>query len=585
MLVYGDLSWDEDTREKLGDLRQRLYALGLEEPGILRHQHLVALLIETGELAQGLADHAMSDDGEDRRSEAADLALAAAQGLAEAMRCSWDSGFAHRGVLPAARFSRLAEMDLPASIHVKLGEGHAFYALYPEAYCLSAAELRGERVRVIGIRSIGAGLSAVVAAAAGAPLPVTVRPGGHPFQRELTLSPELRRSLLAGPEACFAIVDEGPGLSGSSFGSVADFLEDHGVAPERTVFFPSHSGELGPQASDRHRERWSRAKRLTTDFRQLCLNGADPAHDLAGWVRDLTGEAVAPLEEISGGGWRHHSYAGEAAWPPAHAHQERLKFLLRSASGTWLLKFSGLGREGERAFDVARAMQEAGFGPEVAGFRHGFVVSRWLDDARPLADAGIARPALIRHINRYLGWRARHLTAPSSPGASLEALVEMTNHNAAETFGTAPRLQLPADDLAALEARVFRVQTDNRLQPWEWLVTPDGRVLKTDGSDHCRAHDLVGCQDIAWDVAGAAIEFDMSEAETESVIAQVEGADGRPVDRDLLRLLRPCYLAFQTGSYAMAAGALSGWPEEQVRLERRRVFYAGRLLASLNRSV
>ena len=157
-------------------------------------------------------------------------------------------------------------------------------------------------------------------------------------------------------------------------------------------------------------------------------------------------------------------------------------------------------------------------------------------------------------------------------------------NNAAETFGNPPRIELSAEHLAALETRVVRVETDNRLQPWEWLVASDGRILKTDGSDHCRAHDLVGCQDIAWDIAGAIIEFDLSEGETEQMLAVVERASGRRVDRDLVRLLHPCYLAFQTGSYAMAAGALSGWPEEQGRLERRRAFYAGRLLASLSRS-
>ena len=58
-------------------------------------------------------------------------------------------------------------------------------------------------------------------------------------------------------ETRFAIVDEGPGLSGSSFGCVADWLEDNGVAPERIHVFPGHDGPLGPAASARHRDRWA----------------------------------------------------------------------------------------------------------------------------------------------------------------------------------------------------------------------------------------------------------------------------------------------------------------------------------------
>jgi hypothetical protein len=41
----------------------------------------------------------------------------------------------------------------------------------------------GADTQVVGIRSIGTGLSTLVAAAIGAPRPFTLRPIGHPFQR------------------------------------------------------------------------------------------------------------------------------------------------------------------------------------------------------------------------------------------------------------------------------------------------------------------------------------------------------------------------------------------------------------------
>ena len=97
-------------------------------------------------------------------------------------------------------------------------EGYSFYALYPEAYLEAASALAGTPVHAIGIRSIGLGLAALIAAACDGAMPISVRPVGHPFQRELRLSPALQRRLLEGaPDTVYAIADEGPGLSGSSF--------------------------------------------------------------------------------------------------------------------------------------------------------------------------------------------------------------------------------------------------------------------------------------------------------------------------------------------------------------------------------
>ena len=64
---------------------------------------------------------------------------------------------------------------------------------------------------------------------------------------------------------------------------------------------------------------------------------------------------------------------------------------------------------------------------------------------------------------------------------------------------------------AGLKGAVRRVETDNRLHAWEWLHTPDGRLLKTDALDHHAGHDLIGCQDITWDIAGATVELDLSD--------------------------------------------------------------------------
>jgi hypothetical protein len=110
---------------------------------------------------------------------------------------------------------------------------------------------------------------------------------------------------------------------------------------------------------------------------------------------------------------------------------------------------------------------------------------------------------------------------------------------------------------------------------WEWLHLPDGRLLKADGIDHSAAHDLVGCQDVAWDVAGAAVELGLSHDEAESLRAAVELA-GCSVEPDLVAALTPCYLAFQLGACTMASQ--SAGAEEAVRLKGAATRY-GRLLA------
>ena len=70
------------------------------------------------------------------------------------------------------------------------------------------------------------------------------------------------------------------------------------------------------------------------------------------------------------------------------------------------------------------------------------------------------------------------------------------------------------------------------------------------------AHDLVGCQDIAWDVAGAVVELGLTEVERDRLCAELGG-----VDAGLLRFMLACYPAFQLGLNSMAADAWGGGEE------------------------
>ncbi len=589
MLVYGDHSRRVDPAAKLEDLGRALAGVEAMHPGLPRHAALVGLLVEAGELVQGLLD---AEFAEPRRDDVTPLSEACARTLlafGRTVLSSWTSGFALLGPPVRPALQALRALALPPEVECKVPEGHAFYALYPEAYLEAARALAtGEGTpRVIGLRSIGTSLAGVVAAAMGAEAPFTVRPVGHAFQRTLSLSEALEARLLADAlRHRFVIVDEGPGLSGSSFGAVADFLEDRGVPLERLCFLPGHRGSLGPEASERHRARWERAARHVVDFERLLLRPDVRSRALPAWVEDLTGPAEASsLEDLGGGAWRRHLLR-EEDWPAVHVQQERRKFLLRAGGRRWLLKFAGLGAYGERRLARARVLQDAGFTPPVVGLRHGFLVQPWLEEARPLLDLrDVDRRALVRRVGEYLGFRASHFAAPEpGRGASPRQLLEMARRNISLGLGSewAERLGAWEPRLSTLARALHRVETDNKLQPWEWLVLPDGRFLKADAVDHHEGHDLIGCQDVAWDLAGAEVELELEEDERALLHETVARRGAKAPDPEVLRFHRLCYLAFQLGHHALAADTFAGWlSEEATRLRRA----AGRYAAWLRREL
>jgi hypothetical protein len=564
MIVYGDLRREAATGALLDGLRADCRALACAR-GEDRHDATTHLVIDAGEFAQGVLDAAFAERGEDEWGEVGEACgrLLFAAGRLLTNDCPRPDFSSCSGAL-----DQITRSPLPRTLTASTPEGYAFYALDPALYAKAAREAAAGSWVVIGLRSIGTGLAGVVAAALGAALPpVTLRPVGHPFRREVRVGPRLERLLLSNPEARFAVVDEGPGLSGSSFGAVADWLEDRGVAPGRIAFFPGHRGDLGPQASARHRARWRRAARHVADFDQFFAEGE-------GWFEPGVPNAALGAEDVAGGRWRAKLYASEGEWPPASPGQERRKYLYGAGGRAWLAKFAGYGGIGAAKIALAGRLSEAGFVPPVRGLRRGFLVSEWVV-ARPLASAPFDRSSLVARIADYLNFRARRFPAGTgASGADADALFHMARVNVAERFGEelAARLDPWRDRLPEVARRVRRVVTDNRMHAWEWLLLPDGRILKADALDHHAAHDCVGAQDTAWDVVGAAVEWNLSPAEQELLEGRL---DPRP-DRLVADFYRLCYPAFQMGYYTMAAAAAPD-ASEAVRSRAAADRYAARL--------
>ncbi|TNC14432.1 hypothetical protein FF100_09750 [Methylobacterium terricola] len=580
MLVYGDVRRQADPRAEAARLRDAVEAARGLGPGLERHAALVGALIAAGELTQGVADAAFEATGRDGRDGAAAPLTALLVRLAGAVWDSWRGGFAQAELPTRDGIARACAHLTPARVEIRLPEGFAFYAVYPEAYAAAAAASGlGAGATVIGLRSIGTTLGAMTAAGLGSIDLVTLRPSGHPFRRELRLSDSLRDTLT--PARRVAVADEGPGLSGSSFGAVLGLLDERGIPAESVALFPSHDNSPGHAAADETRRLYARARRHVRTVDDLILRAERPEHRLRTWLAALVGPLTAPLAEVSGGGWRAHRYDDPGDWPPAHPMQERRKFLARTARGIWLAKFVGLGHEGERKVRRARALHAAGFSPEVAGFCHGFLVERWIEGATPLDPARYDAQALGEHVGRYLAHRAKIFPGEPGCGASLDALWEMARHNATEALGEEAGRAIDRwrAALPGFAAQVRPVETDNRLHAWEWLVLPDGVLLKTDAVDHHAAHDLVGCQDSAWDVAGAAIELGLVGEAGRSLRAVLARQTGRAVDPAFVAFLEIAYAAFQLGAATMAGHAAGADEQPRLRAEvaRYRAHLASRL--------
>jgi len=569
MIFYGAASRTMGVAEALADIAGAIdEALSPSLP-VERHAAWVAALVAAGGLAQGLADAAAEAPERDVRAPVQEAASAAAMmlacALARVMGRSWCSDFAD---LPrtapldvAEALAALRSLDMPDAVGVRVTEGFAHYAVYPEAYWVAAVTLPPPRpAEVIGIRSIGTTLAAVVAAALDAPCPATVRPHGHPFARQVAFSPRLDAAVQRRAGGVWAIADEGPGLSGSSFGAVADALASRGVPAERIVLFASHGNAPGCMASDAHRRLWREARRPLATFEDLLLDPARTDRGLAGWVADITGPLVAPPVDLAGGAWRRRHFARHEAWPAVDRQNERRKYLLHGTHGRFLLRFAGLGRLGTDKLARARALAEAGFGLPPLGFRHGFVVEVWRDDLRPVDWPTADRAAVLDRLACYLGFRARAFPASDRKGASPAALFSMARVNAAEGLGepVARHMDVWAARLDGLGQVMQPVAIDGRLQPHEWLDDGRGFLVKTDALDHCAGHDLVGCQDIAWDVAGAAVEFDLAPEETEALRIATARQGGVACDGDLVAFFRIAYAAFTLGALAMACERETG---------------------------
>ncbi len=533
-------------------------ARGIAEGSSGEHAQVVALLIEFGELEAGLADAWFpSADG---CSPGADACRRAALAVGDMFRASWlGEGRQVEGAARAAvvLLDALLRLPLPPRVRLRVAEGYAYYGLYPETYLASAQrfvrETRPTEAVCIGIRSIGTSLSAVVGAALRAGgcgvSTLTVRPRGHPFDRRPRLRADLEARLRQRKHAHFLIVDEGPGLSGSSFAGTADALAELGVADDRIVFFPSWPADGSSFVCEKAQHRWQRHRRVHSSFEESWL------------ARGLLSDGR--LDDLSAGRWCSRLYARRADYPATDPQHERRKYLGFAADSPVLFKFAGLGAYGEAKRRLAEHLADAGFAPPVLGLRHGFLMHSFVP-GRPLGprDAGTTELSVIAAYLIY-----RKLSSEERPVRFAE-LAEMIRLNVAEGLG-----EQDLDRLGDLERLLPLLQdapaiaVDARMMPHEWLKTPSG-LVKVDGTDHHDDHFFPGYQDLAWDIAGLGAEFRLTrKAVRDLATAVAAGTRDRALPRRL-PFYEVAYLAYRLGYATLSAGRLGPCSEQGMRMAR-----------------
>ncbi|HEU5014761.1 MAG TPA: hypothetical protein VFT66_19730, partial [Roseiflexaceae bacterium] len=305
------------------------------------------------------------------------------------------------------------------------------------------------------------------------------------------------------------------------------------------------------------------------------------------------------VDDLGGGLWRRAVYELERDWPPACAPFERPKYRATLRSGRKVLwKFGGLAGAPGTSMSSAEAEAEtlneraaAGWGPAALGVAHGFVAMPWLAGT-PLSHADVT-PELLSHIGRYIAAVSGPPLSHAEQNEALNRAGEMLYWNVWEALSEerAERTR-PLFDAAqnAAQGHAFRSYGDGHLAPHEWLQhnldlsdepqrTPRSqrkstaifessgayKYQKLDGTGHVIDHTAVGRQPVAWDIAGAMVEWRLDDAQQIQLLDAYHAAGGEPFPAPLLTFYRLAYAAFRLGQTSMCA-QMSNDEAEQARL-------------------
>lgn len=526
--------------------------------------------VELGELEAGLVDAVFPQvDGCTAYSRALREASGAmASGFVAAFL--GDSAGVARATGVAARTVESAlQLDLPSQVTTKAAEGFAYYGLYPEQYVLAAQSAferyRPSRAVVLGLRSIGTTLASVVEATLlrrlGSVRSYVVRPRGEPFGRVARWDSTLERELLRHRTAHFLLVDEGPGLSGSSLTCVAQALKELGIPARHITLMPSYATDGAHFNNEAARASWRAHEKIVGEFQSRWLEPAAPGAELC---------------DLSAGRWRQVLRFEDRSDVCFHPQHERRKYLARGPDGTSaMLRFAGFGTSGRRVRERAEALSLDGLTPRLIAARRGVLALEALNGTLPEPD--FDRAGLLPTLAAYAA--RRRASFAQGQRSSLDTLHTMAQVNIAESLGE--EACEPLYRLAERAKPSLTVDTvvDGRLSLQEWLVGPHG-YRKLDAWDHGDDHFYPGPCDVAWDLAGASVELGLTTGEERLLLDSYARAARDAAVAERLPFFRVAYLAFRVGYAEAAAQVLAGDPAG-ARFERAAAHYRRALRARL----
>jgi hypothetical protein len=483
----------------------------------------LAALIAAGELECALLDSPLAGPV---HAESCDIV----QGITEELARALIAGpiHSHSSIL-----QRVQQLRVAARYEVAVQEGFAYYALHPRKVAMLLDDLALKSpVAVLGIRSIGTTLSAVACASlrlrAIECRRTTVRPTGHPYDRRLEVTAELREWVAQSRDATFLVMDEGPGISGSSFLAVAEALSSCGVECGRIHLIGSRAVDPSTLRATNAGERWAR-------YHFHVMHNAPLAPAEAG-------------ESLSGGTWRRRLHFEERIMPASWAPLEAAQIL--AADERSIFKFEGFGHYGEAIGSRAKRLADHGFSPRYLGNYCGFgryelVPGRVLD----LCDCS---PELLERMASYLALRFSEFASSTPQSPELESMLRW---NWQLEFG---------EELGAAEAQLCArrvVFCDGRMMPHHWFRSSNGKLLKLDAGTHGDNHFFPGPCDIAWDVAGAIVEWELHGELRNRFVREFESRSGDTVSGRLAPYLL-AYTTFRMSWSKMAARAMQGEYDE-----------------------
>ena len=459
--------------------------------------------------------------------------------------------------------------DLPETVRISHPEGFAYYALHPGDFADAVAKMVSCRlVGVVGIRSVGTTLSAVVAGTLRRigvrASRITVRPVGHAYDRKTELEGAQRAWLREQQrqQAMFLIVDEGPGLSGSSFLSTAESLMREEIGAERITLLGTRDVDPGQLCASDAGARWGRfewrrvASRISERFknatslcggawRQFFLPVRIDGCEIPCLSRTERGRDAAPV------------------WP----EMDGVKYWSRDR--TRVFKFEGLGEIGTEIRERSRVISEAGFGPGVEDARDGMSSYEFVP-GKALAVPDLSTAVLDR-MAEYCAFRAAALRSDHTLDGQLE---EMVRFNYSQETGR----ECPVSP--EIFRSVCAVIADARMSPHEWIARADGRLVKVDGARDGDDHFFPGPVDITWDLAGAIVEWELDRGAQEYLLRRFQEKSGIKPENVSAYLL--AYSIFRA-SYCKMAWMGTGVESEKPGLHRAYGFYRRNVDAAVRR--